>query len=524
MVLAEAPVAVRICPSGLPERSLGWAAMAWASTYLLQPDGVAAGRSWQFTEEQMRFLAWWYAIDEHGQFLKTYGVLRRMKGWGKDPLGAVLCAIEMVGPCRFGGWDAAGEPLVIPQAAAWVQTAAVAKEQTRNTMVLFPSLFSKQAIAEYSIDLGKELIYAQHGRAQIQAVTSSPKTLEGARSTFVLMNETQHWLDNNEGVEMSKAVRRNSAKIGGRPLAITNAHRIGEGSVAEQDWEQWLQLGESGPILYDSLEAPESTDIGSDDSLRAGLLAARGDSVWVPIDRLMIEMRDPRDSESYRRRYYLNQIRSERASWLSREEWDGAERDEEVAEGEWITLGFDGSRTRDATALVGTVVRTGYQWVFGVWSRPRDVLEWEVPAHEVTALVEYAFGQYRVWRMLCDPYWWDETIAHWAGRHGTDTVLEFRTNSQYNKLAAAVKSYETAVRLRELGHPADALFAEHVSNCVKSPIGARDEDGEPMYTIAKENKNSQHKIDVAMAAILSWEARTEAVAAGIGLSYGWAVR
>jgi hypothetical protein len=29
------------------------------------------------------------------------GVLQRPKGWGKDPLLAVICMVEFVGPSRF---------------------------------------------------------------------------------------------------------------------------------------------------------------------------------------------------------------------------------------------------------------------------------------------------------------------------------------------------------------------------------------------------------------------------------------
>jgi hypothetical protein len=523
-VTTATPVhAVRIGPEGLPEHTLGWSAMDWASTYLLQPDGSRAGQTWTFTEEQMRFVAWWYAIDRSGKFLKTRGVLRRAKGWGKDPLAAVLAMIEFVGPCRFGGWDGA-EPIVIPQPAAWVDVAAVAKEQTRNTMLCFPGLISKQAILEYHLDLGKEIIYADHGRSQIQAVTSSPKTVEGHRCTFGIEGETQHWVQNNDGLEMDKALRRNVAKVNGRTLAITNAHRIGEGSVAELDWEQWIEQGAKGSLLYDSVEAPADTDLEDDESLRAGLMAAYGDAYWAPIDRLMIDARDTRDTESYRRRYYLNQIRSERASWISADEWNDAEADYEPNEGEWITLGFDGSRHRDSTALVGTVVESGYQWVLGVWSRPPDVDEWEVPADEVDRCVEAAFSKYRVWRMLCDTYWWEQSVSMWAGRFGKDTVLEMKANSQYLKVALAVKSYETAIRGHEMSHERNPYFTEHILNAVKYPIGSKDEDGEPLYMVNKENPNSMHKVDIATAAIYSFEARNEAVASGLVASYGWTVR
>lgn len=518
---------VRHGPTGWPERTLGWASMEWACEWLQQPDGANAGDPWAFTEEQARFVAWWFSVDERGRWIYTGGVLRRMKGWGKDPLASVVAAIEFVGPCRFDGWNPDGEPRVKTQPAAWVQIAAVSKEQTRNTMVLFPSLFSKKAIAEYGIDIGKEVIYAEGGSRQIQAVTSSPKTLEGARSTLVIENEPQHWLESNDGTEMDKAIRRNTAKVGGRRLGITNAHRIGENSVAEADWKKYLADGDDGDLLYDSIEAsdvlgergkPKSLEALTDDELRACLMAARGDSVWVPIDRLMIDARDERDSEVYRRRFYLNQIRQETSTWITASEWAGVERDEAVAEGAVICLGFDGARFQDTTALVGTVVATGYQWVIGFWSRPDNApINWEVPEAEVCRSVEAAFEQYRVARFYADPYWWQETLSRWHGQW-PEQVWEFNTATQTKKITHALKAYETAARTRELGHERSGVYArafgEHVANAVKREVNIRDEDGERLYSIYKEHKGSPRKIDIAMAAVLSWAARIDAIAAG----------
>ena len=154
----------------LPERTLGWQVLAWTADYLRQPDGPDAGGPWNYTDEQMRFVLHWYAVDEHGRFVYRYGMLRRVKGWGKDPVGATICAVEFVGPCRFNGWDADGLPVAIANPAAWVLTAAVSRDQTRNTMTLFPGLFSDAAISDYKIDLGKELIFAQ-GARRLEAVT-----------------------------------------------------------------------------------------------------------------------------------------------------------------------------------------------------------------------------------------------------------------------------------------------------------------------------------------------------------------
>jgi hypothetical protein len=42
-----------------------------------------------------------------------------------------------------------------------------------------------------------------------------------------------------------------------------------------------------------------------------------------------------------------------------------------------------------------------------------------------------------------------------------------------------------------------------------------DEQGRPLWLIAKERGDSPFKIDACMAAALSWEARTDAIAAGM---------
>ena len=513
MTLAPPVEAVRIGPTGVPELTLGWQVIDWCLGNLMQPDGPDAGEPWRFTDEQARFLLWWYAIDERGRFLYRSGTLRRMKGWGKDPLGAALCAAEFVGPCRFDGFRD-GEPQAAPHHAAWVQTAAVAKEQTRNTMTLFPGMLSKPTIAEHSIDLGKEIIYAHHGRCRIEAVTSSPRALEGGRATFVLANETQHWLQNNEGLAMQDVIARNAGKSrdgSSRVLAITNAHRLGEGSAAERDWEAWQKSPDG--ILYDSLSAPEGLSTEEREDIEAGLTAARGDSHWLDVERLTGEILDPRTSESLARRYYFNQIRAETDSWLRKDEWDACVSDAAEPEpGRVVTLGFDGSRTRDATALVGTDVETGYQWVIRVWQRPDVPGEWEVPVVEVNATVEEAMSRWRVWRLSADPYWWTEQVAAWSARW-EGKVASWNT-TRLHPMARAVKAYEQAVQLGELTHADDERFAEHIANAVKRETGFRDEDGEPMYVISKDGKGSPRKIDIAMAAVLSWEARGLALAAG----------
>ena len=513
--------AIRIGPQKIPRRTLGWQVLGWTREYLLQPDGPNASEPWVFTDEQARFVLNWYAIDRDGRFLYDYGTLRRMKGWGKDPVGAALCCVEFVGPCRFGGWEN-GEPMAVPHGAAWIQTAAVARDQTRNTMTLFPGMLSPKAINDFEIDLGKEIIYADHGRKRIEAVTSSPRALEGGRATFLLKNETHHWLRNNDGHEMSKVIARNAAKSrdgASRVLAITNAHAPGEDSDAEHDWEAYQEIQQSGRgsrFLYDSLEATWPVDMEDDDKIRRALTQARGDSAWLDLERLTAEVRDPRTPVAITRRFYFDQLAADQDRPLDVKRFaELVRKDYKPAPGTLITLGFDGSRNRDWTDLTATEVATGFQWIYGHWEPAKpgpDGVLW-VDATAVNETVDDAFSRYKVHRLLADPNWWSSEIAAWEGKYGSDKVLKFPTNS-YRRMAVAVLNYRNAIETGALSHDGDGRLVSAVGNCHKQMFEFRDDAGERMYTVQKERPDSPLKIDPAVAAILSWAAREGAIADG----------
>lgn len=510
---------VRHGPEGLPERSLAWPhGLAWTARWLQQPDGPDSGSPWKFTPEQVRFLMWFYSLDERARFTYRYAMLRRLKGWGKDPMAAVMSAIEMLGPSRFSHWDEDGQPVAMAHPAAWVQIFAVSKDQTRNTMTLFPSLFTEEAIAEYNLDIGKEIIYAYHGGVRIEASTSSASSSEGPRVTFAVKSETQHWKKNNGGLEMADTIRRNLAKSrdgSARALAIANAHAPGEGSDAEADWEAY-QAGAAG-MLYDSIEAPE-IDLTDAHQVREGLQIARGDSHWLDVDRLVAEIQDPRARPNTVKRYYLNQIAAGEAKAFDINRWrELAAPDYIVPAGALVVLGFDGSESRDHTALIGTEVATGHQFVVGYWE-PEEGEDGElrIPVEEVDEAVHAAFERYSVWRMYADPYYWNEWLASWAGQYnqpGHARVISWPT-TRYRRMAEALLAYRNAMQAGELSHDGDERFAQNIANANRHDQQFKDDNGEPMWTIEKESRDSPFKIDAAMAGALSWQARLDAMEKG----------
>lgn len=497
----------------LPEHTLGWEVLGWCAKWLRQPDGPDSGQAWKFTPEQARFILWWFAVDERGRWVYDYAHLRRSKGWGKDPIAAVLAAVELAGPARFSHFEG-GKPVGKPTSAPWVQVAAVSKDQTRNTMKLFPGLLSKEAINAFALEVLKEHVFASGGGA-IEAVTSSPRALEGGRSSFVIMNETQHWLKNNDGHEMAEVIARNVTKSrdgSARVLSISNAFSPGEDSVAEHDWEAFLAIDQgrsrAKPFLYDSIEAPPDTDLSDDESLREGIRAARGDSHWLDEDRTLEAILDTRNAVSLSRRFYLNQLAAAEDAWLAPHEWDACAVDEVLAPREAIALGFDGSRTDDSTALVACRISDGLITLLNVWEKPELDDEWEVPREEVDAAVYRAFETYEVQAFFADVHPWETYIDKWNAEYGAeltatasrDNAVAFDMRSKTKDFTHGAEKFLQAVVDGELIHSGNKVLTRHAHNARRKPnrfgVG-----------FAKEHRESSKKVDALAAAVLSYIAR-----------------
>lgn len=517
----------------LPEYTLGWQALAWTATYLQHH----VGAPWRYTAEQARLTLWWYAMDPAtNRFLWRDGVIQRLKGWGKDPLIATWSAFEFVGPCRFGQvadegneWGVPpGQPLGQQHPAAWVQIAAVSQDQTRNTMTLFPSILTKRAIEEYRIDLGKEIIYADKGRARIEAVTSSPRALEGGRPTAVNLGETHHWLESNQGHEMAAVIERNATKSAdgqSRTLANTNAYEPGEDSVAERTREAFesAEAGRAAEVglFYDSLEAPAEAKL-TEEWIEPTLRAVRGDSVWLDLERLKASILDVRNPPSRSRRFWFNQITASEDAFLAPYEWNACPHEGvELQTGDEIVLFFDGSKSDDATGLVACRLSDGHVHTLGVWQKPPnwpDGVPWRVPREEVDGVVDLTFATYRPLAFFADPgsgfdeadgeRYWDGFIDAWAQRygkrlkvkavasgHGQHAVMwDMRDRRRQQAFTEAVDRFYRDVLERQLTHDGHRVLRQHIAN-------ARRRTNAWGYTIGKEHRESARKIDLAVCAI-----------------------
>lgn len=508
-----------------PDLSLGRAVFQWCSDYIRQPDGPESGEPWRFTAEQIAFLHCLYAIDERGRFLFNRAVLRRAKGWGKSPFMAALALAELCGPVRFGGFDSEGEPVAIEASMPWVQIAGVSEKQTANTMSMVLGMIGESPIVDdYRLDPGLTRIYAAGG-GKLEPITASAPTAEGARPSFVVLDESHHWLANNGGHKLAEVIRRNLGKSrdgAARSVETTNAHEPGYDSVAERSYEAWQaalagRTRRSG-LLYDAREAAPGTKLTDEDELLHELERTYGDSHWIDLDRIIGEIYDPGTPADVSRRFYLNQIVAAEDAWVAPHEWDAcADATLTLHDGDQIALGFDGSRTDDATALIACRIDDGALFLLHVQEAPDDArrFDWEVDRTAVDGAVRQAFDRFEVQAMFSDVHPWESYVDAWSADFGAGlaakaserSAVGFDMRSKAMLFTRAAEAFTLAVADGEIKHDGDGVLRTHVHNARRRP-------NRHGVSLGKEHRESARKIDAAVAAVLARAARSEAMTRG----------
>jgi hypothetical protein len=504
-------------PAGLPDLTLGWEAIRWASKYLRQPNGPNAGQRWQFIESQFRFLLWWYAVDADGGWLFHHGVRRLAKGSGKSPFAGVLALIELCAPVRLRDFDpkldggCKGHPVDMPL----VQIAATAESQTANTMRMVRALAPKgsKVVREHALDPGKTRYY-KAPEGTLEVITASSAAAEGAEATFVVADETEHWKPSNGGPELAATLEDNLTKSGNRMLETCNAWEPGVGSVAESSWDGWVAQEEGrtrgrSRILYDARVAPPDTRLDDEGSLTRALEHVYGDCWWVRPRPIIERIWDPRSSADASKRKYLNWPTVATDAWMTPQEWSQlTDASRSVADTEPIVMFFDGSKSRDATALVGCCLSDGHVFTIGAWEpdTSHDTAS-VVPVAEVDAAVEWAFTAWDVKAFFADVKEWEGFVkVTWPDRYRDRLALhaapsgkephpiawDMRTKTY--DFTMAVELTATEIRERAFSHDGDARMARHVGNARRKP-------NRWGVSIGKESPDSPRKVDLAVCMV-----------------------
>jgi hypothetical protein len=510
--LVSPALALDTMPRGLPRLTVGDAALAWAMRWLVQPNGPRAGLPWRPTDRQAAWTLWWYAVNEDGRWLFNHGARRLAKGSGKSPFAAVLSLIEFAGPCRVADIDG-GRVLAKPVDMPLVQIAATAESQTKNTMRMVRAMAPKgsRVVEEHSLDPGISLYYKLDTGGELHVITSSATAAEGAEVTSAIGDETEHWNGSNGGTLLADVLDRNLAKSGSRMMETANAWEPGAGSVAESTWDAYVAQQEGrtkgdAQILYDAVIAPHDTELGDEDSLMRALDHVYADCPWVDRQTIRDRIWDPRTKPDVARRYYLNQPTASINAWLSAQEWAAlADSTVTMADRDEVALFFDGSKSNDATALIGCRISDGHVFTLGVWE-PTDGET--VPMIDVDRTVSEAFERFHVLGFFADVREWEDHVkSTWPDLYADQLLVHAESKNTKDPQPIAwdmrgkVWDFTKAVELCEaealagqFTHDGDSRVARHVVN-------ARRRGNRYGYSIAKESPKSPKKIDAAVCVV-----------------------
>jgi phage terminase large subunit-like protein len=508
--------------------SLGGQVCDWIEDHLVFGPGDLVGQPARIDDEKRALLWRMYEVYPRthanaGRRRFKRAALSMRKGTAKTEFAAWVAACELHhdSPVRCVDWD--GEtPIGGPVTDPYIPMVAYTEEQTEDLAYGALRVILEKSQVASDFDIGLERILRKVGYGKAVALATAPDARDGARTTFQHFDETHRFtLD-----RLGRAHKSMLANIPKRRLAdawsleTTTAPEPGTGSVAEatMDYARAVAAGSitDTKLFFFHREASEAHDLSTVAGIRAAVMEASGPvAEWSDIDGIVEQWQDPTSDKTYLERVWLNRLVQSSSQAFDVETFRSLAKAESPAQrADVITIGFDGSLFHDATGVVATHVATGYQWLAGVWECPPTQETWRVPTDDVDAVIDDLFSRFMVWRMYADPSYWGSQVATWQGKYGDKRVVEWVTNSR-RKMAAALESYDTAIKDKRLSHDGSKAFLRHVANARRENLLQRDEQGKPLWLIRKERNNSPHKIDVAMAAVLSWEARNDAVASGV---------
>lgn len=514
-------------PDGDQFPTLGHLVAEWMEEYLVVPDGVNRGKPFVPTDEQYLHLLHTYRLhpsarpEMGSQAFRYYGsLLVRPQKAGKDPFAAADACANALGPVRFDGWDAHGNPVGAPMPTPWVQCAANSEDQVDNTFRPIFTMLSEGPAADIpGLDVGLGRVNLPDG-GRIEPVTAQARSRLGARITYATFTESGLYTEASGGLALARTMKRGLAGMDGRWIEITNAWDPSERSVAQQTWEA------KAPGVYLNYRPPRAhIDLADDQALYSELLYVYGDAAlenggWVNLHRIMEEIRNPATGEGEARRFFLNEVWVGSRDAVDPLKWATQARPgEPLKPAEKICLGFHGSQTKDATSLVAARLSDGRLYHLKTWERPPHVPEtqWSVPRHEVDAAVTDAFAAYEVICMFATPATWQTEVNTWAGKW-EKRVLELWLNSEM-RMDQVIERFLTAHRGDEVTHDGDETLTKHalaaaLANGRRRASAEERPVGSPDHYQRVVRKSWGMSTSAFLAALLAYEARGWAIEHG----------
>lgn len=517
--------------------SLGFLFADWATAHCTVTAGVYRGAPFVMDGWQLRCALGHYEVKPRATvdplklndpFVYRRSIIVGPQKSGKSPFGAALVLNEAVGPSLFDGWAKGGEryrcadhgcdcgweyayepgdPTGRPREQALIGLMATAEDQVDN--VYGPLQEFVRGGPLDAIVKVREGFMRLPNAGRIDVMTAAAKSKLGKPLTFALGDESGLYTGNT--LKAWQTTRRGVSGTQGRTLELTNPWDPMENSAAQIAFESRAK-----DIFRYYRKPPADLSYGNKADRHKIHKFVYQESPWVNVSDIDAEAAelvetDPTQAE----RFFGNRLVQGLGSFMPEALWDATERPTEVADKALISLGFDGSRSGDWTALRAETV-DGYRFTptYGPDSRPTvwNPAEWpdgRIPRSEVDAAVREVFARFTVQRLYCDPFHWETQADQWADDFGEDRVVMWFTNRATQMYAALVRYLEDAAE-KVTFHDGDPQARAHAMNArkrAKTISGIGD-----AYLLGKPSEHQ--KIDILMADVLAHEAAADARAAG----------
>ncbi|MFT4034515.1 MAG: terminase large subunit [Patulibacter sp.] len=363
-------------------------------------------------------------------------------------------------------------------------------------------------------------IARRDGGGVILRMSSSPERLHGYNPSLVICDEVAQWTTPNLRKAWEALTTGGGAREDAQTFTISTAGeghtradgilgRLIDGNEREGEVERRGSLTISRNLDGQTLVFNYAAATTSRADIPA--IKAANPAGWITTRFLARQAANPELSEAAFLQLHGCVWSEGDSQWIAADQWRSVVRggaDSALADGDVISLGFDGSRLYDATVLVACRLHDRLIVPLKCWERPYGAAGegWEVPADDVLDTLRDAHNRFRVARGYYDPPYWATDIDGWALEFGAKVVVKFPTASS-SRMPAALQRFKTDVLTRTLGHNGNKTMHRMVVN-------ARMESTRGGYKLVKPGKHPEDRIDGAVAAVLAYEAASDAIAAG----------
>lgn len=451
-------------------------------------DGVAgkAGEPLRLRDWQKELLKNLYARDADGGLVAQTALIGMPRKSGKSALASAAIGLYSLIAEGING----GEVIAV----------AAEKEQARIVFGEAKRMVENSELRDM-VQVYKDSIFVPETNSVFRVVSAEAYSKEGLNPSRVIMDEL-HAHKNRELFDVFSLAMGNRGKIG-QLVAITTAgvksDSTGQDSVCYSLYQYGKKVA-SGEIVDPSFfmawwEAPAEADHRLPESWE---LANPGFNDIV--SRADFESAVKRTQEAEFRTKRLNQWVSSQMSWLPSGTWEALAEPQDLNPDDEYVLGFDGSFSGDTTAIIGCTIPTAdkpaHVFMVKAWEKPVGADDtWRVEIQEAEHEILKFCAAYKVREVVCDPFRWQRSME--VLQDQGVPIVEYPTTSARRMVTACAKFYD-AVTEKRLTNDGDPMVARHFTNAVTKAdnLGVR---------IVKENRNSNRRIDCAVAAIAAYD-------------------